>query len=194
VRDYIRLAGILFIICAVAAASLGYTNYVTYDRIVEQQQIATDEAKKVVLPDADAFDKLDDSTFSTIQSNTKYNYISGIDVAKAGGSIIGYAVKVVPNGYGGTIDVVVGVTVDGSINGIKVGTNSETPGLGKKAENQKFQDQFKGKTWDSAINVIKSGTPKDNEIAALSGATVTSKAITDGANQALEVAKELASK
>lgn len=188
-RDYVKLAGTLLIICIVAAASLGYTNYGTYDKIIEQQQIANDEAKKTVLPDAETFEELDESTFSTIQS--KYNYVEEIDVAKAGENIIGYAVKVAPNGYGGTIDVVVGVSPDGSIQGIKVGTNSETPGLGKKSENQEFQDQFRGKTWDSAINVIKSGTPKDNEIVALSGATVTSKAVTDGVNQALEAVKEL---
>lgn len=188
-RDYVKLAGTLLIICIVAAASLGYTNYGTYDKIIEQQQIANDEAKKTVLPDAETFEELDESTFSTIQS--KYNYVEEIDVAKAGENIIGYAVKVAPNGYGGTIDVVVGVSPDGSIQGIKVGTNSETPGLGKKSENQEFQDQFRGKTWDSAINVIKSGTPKDNEIVALSGSTVTSKAVTDGVNQALEAVKEL---
>ncbi|HOE57461.1 MAG TPA: RnfABCDGE type electron transport complex subunit G [Bacillota bacterium] len=193
-RDYIKLTGILFIICAIAAASLGYTNAVTYDRIQEQMVIAGNEAKKAVLPGAETFEELEDSTFSKIKSNEKYNYISDIYIAKAGGNIIGYAVKATPKGYGGSMDVIVGVAADGSILGVRVGNNSETPGLGKKAETPKFQEQFNGKTWDNGINVIKSGTPKDNEIAAISGATVTSGAVTAGVNQALEVAKELSGK
>ncbi|HYF82567.1 MAG TPA: RnfABCDGE type electron transport complex subunit G [Clostridia bacterium] len=193
-RDYIRLAGVLLLVCAIAAAGLGYTNAVTYEKIQEQLVIASDEARKTVLPGADAFEKLDDSTFSALKSNDKYKFVTEIYTAKAGGSIIGYAVKVAPKGYAGAIDVVVGVTADGSVQGIKVGNNNETPGLGKNAATPKFQDQFGGKTWGNPINVIKSGTPKDNEIAALAGATITSRAIADGVNQALEAAKELSGK
>ena len=193
-RDYIRLAGILFIVCAVAAAALGFTNAATFERIQEQQIIANNEAKKAVLPEADEFEKLDDSTFSTIASNEKYNYIKAIYVAKAGGNVVGYAVQAAPKGYGGAIDVMVGITSDGSLQGIKVGNNTETPGLGKKSETPKFQEQFSGKTWESPINVIKSGTPKDNEIAAISGATITSKAVAEGVNQALDAARELSGK
>lgn len=193
-RDYIRLAGILFLVCAVAAAALGFTNSATYDKIQEQQVIANNEAKKAVLPDAEEFEKLDDSALSAIKSKAKYNFITEIYAAKAGGNIVGYAVQAAPKGYGGNVNVVVGVTVDGVIQGIKVGNNSETPGLGKKSETPKFQDQFSGKTWENPINVIKNGTPKDNEIAAISGATITSKAVTAGVNQALEAAKELSGK
>ena len=193
-RDYIRLAGVLFLVCAVAAAALGFTNAATFDRIQEQQIIANNEAKKAVLPEADEFEKLDDGTFSTIVSNEKYNYIKAIYVAKAGGNVVGYAVQAAPKGYGGAIDVVVGITTDGSLQGIKVGNNTETPGLGKKSETPKFQEQFSGKTWESPINVKKSGTPKDNEIAAISGATITSKAVAEGVNQALDAARELSGK
>src|SRR5690606_18328821 len=126
-----------------------------------------------------------------IKSDIKYNYITEIYAAKAGGNIIGYALQVAPKGYGGVVEVVVGVTADGNIQGIKVGNNSETPGLGKKAETSGFQDQFGGKTWESPIDVIKNSTPKGNEVAAISGATFTSRAVTEGVNQALEAAKEL---
>ena len=193
-RDYIRLAGILLIVCAIAAALLGYTNDITYDKIQEQLVKASDEARKAVLPGADSFEKLDDSTFSTIKSNEKYNFITEIYTAKAGGNIAGYAVKTAPKGYGGAIEIVIGVTTDGTVQGIKVGNNNETPGLGKNAATPKFQDQFNGKVWDNPINVIKSGTPKDNEIAALAGATITSRAVADGVNQALDAAKELSGK
>lgn len=193
-RDYIKLAGVLLLVCAIAAALLGYTNEITYVKIQEQLVKASDEARKTVLPSADAFEKLDESTFSTMKSNAKYNFITEIYTAKTGGNVAGYAVKVAPKGYAGAIEVVVGVNTDGQIQGIKVGNNNETPGLGKNAATPKFQDQFNGKSWGNPINVIKSGTPKDNEIAALAGATITSKAIADGVNQALEAAKELSGK
>lgn len=193
-RDYARLAGVLLIVCAIAAALLGYTNEITYDRIQEQLVKASDEARKAVLPDADAFEKLDDSTFSTIKDNAKYNFVTEIYTAKTGENITGYAVKVAPKGYGGAVEVVVGVSTDGTLQGIKVGSNNETPGLGKNAATPKFQEQFNGKAWGNPINVIKSGTPKDNEIAALSGATITSRAVASGVNQALEAAKVLSGK
>lgn len=193
-RDYIRLAGILFLVCAIAAAALGFTNAVTYERIQEQLVIANNEARKAVLPNAEVFEELDDSTFSSMVSNGKYDFVTEICIAKAGGNVIGYAVKTTPKGYGGMVDVVVGITTDGTLQGIKVGNNNETPGLGKNAATPKFQDQFRGKTWTNPINVIKSGAPKDNEIAAISGATITSRAVTTGVNQALEAAKELSGK
>lgn len=193
-RDYIRLASVLLLICAIAAALLGYTNEITYDRIQEQLVKASDEARKAVLPDADTFEKLDESAFSTIKANEKYNFVTEIYTAEAGDNLLGYAVKVAPKGYGGVVEVVVGVTIEGKIAGIKVGNNTETPGLGKNAATPKFQEQFNGKVWGNPLNVIKSGTPKDNEIAALSGATITSRAVTSGVNQALEAAKELSGK
>ena len=87
-----------------------------------------------------------------------------------------------------------GIAIDGKIRGVKVGNNTETPGLGKNAETSKFREQFSGKAWDRTITVINSGTPKDDEIAAVSGATVTSKAVTEGVNQALKAARELSGK
>lgn len=193
-RDYVRLAGILLMVCAVAAALLGYTNAITYDKIQEQIVLENDAARKAVLPAADQFEKLDDGTFSKIHSEAKYNTITEIYTAKSAGSVVGYAIKVAPKGYGGSVEIMVGVSSDGVIQGIKVGNNNETPGLGKNAATPKFQSQFNGKNWNSQINVIKSGTPKDNEIAALSGATITSRAVASGVSQALEAAKELSGK
>jgi len=194
VRDYIKLAGVLLLICAVAAALLGYTNEITYGRIQEQLVKASDEARKAVLPDADTFEQLDDSTFNEIKTNAKYDLVTEIYLAKAGENVVGYAVKVAPKGYGGAVEIVAGITTDGTLQGIKVGNNNETPGLGKNAATPKFQEQFSGKNWSNPIDVIKSGTPKDNEIAALSGATITSRAVAGGVNQALEAAKELSGK
>jgi electron transport complex protein RnfG len=194
VRDYIRLSGVLLLICAIAAGILGITNNATYAKIQDQVAMAQEEARKQVLPAAESFDALDKATMDKISANPAYNVVLDVYVAKAGGNAAGYAISVAPKGYGGAVQLIVGVDDKGIVQGIKVGTNNETPGLGKNSEKPKFSDQYKGKTWDSAINVIKNGTPKDNEIVAISGSTITSKAVTLGVNQAMAVAKELSGK
>lgn len=193
-RDYIRLSGVLLIVCAIAAGILGFTNNITYAKIQDQIALAQEEARKQVLPAAESFDAIDKATMDKISANPAYNVVQGVYVAKAGGNAMGYAITVAPKGYGGAVQLIVGVDANGVVQGIKVGTNNETPGLGKNSEKPKFSDQYKGKTWNSEISVIKNGTPKDNEIVAISGSTITSKAVTLGVNQAMAVAKELSGK
>lgn len=184
-RDYVRLTGVLVAVCIIAALLIGGTNAFTYDKIQQQIEKANDEARKHVLPDAQEFENLQ-------YTNPNYSIVQEVYAAKSGGNIIGYAVKVAPKGFSGPVEIIVGVGVDGTVQGVKVGNNSETPGLGKNAEKPVFQGQFAGKSWDKEVLVIKSGTPKDNEIVAIAGSTITSNAVTLGVNQALAVAKELA--
>lgn len=193
-RDYIRLAGVLLIVCAIAAALLGYVNEITYVKIAEQIEKANTEARKEVLTAADEFTKLDDAAMTGITSNPDYGIVKEIYQAKAGGNLIGYTVSVAPKGYAGKVEIIVGVDTNGIVQGVKVGNNSETPGLGKNAEKPAFREQYNGKTWDSVINVIKSGTPKENEIVAIAGSTITSKGVTEGVNKAMAAVKALSGK
>ena len=80
----------------------------------------------------------------------------------------------------------VGIVPDGTVSGIVVVSHSETAGLGAKAQDPAFYQKFTGKAADGGLAVIKSGEPEENEIVALSGATVTSKAVTKGVNAAAE--------
>lgn len=193
-RDYIRLSGVLLIICAIAAVLLGYTNEITYEKIAEQIEKANNEARQIVLPTADEFTKLDEAAFASIQANPDFSIVREVYVAKTGGNVAGYTVMVAPKGYAGAVELIVGVDTNGVVQGVKVGTNNETPGLGKNAEKPAFSDQYKNKTWENIIKVIKNGTPKENEIVAIAGSTITSKAVTEGVNKAMTVAKELSSK
>ncbi|MDF2839725.1 MAG: electron transport complex, RnfABCDGE type, subunit [Clostridia bacterium] len=193
-RDYIRLSGVLFIVCAIAAVLLGFTNEVTFEKIAAQIEKANNEARQIVLPASDEFTKLDETKLAEIKANPDYSIVRDVYEAKTGGSLSGYTVMVAPKGYGGAIEMIVGVDANGTVQGIKIGTNNETPGLGKNAEKPAFSDQYKNKTWDSQISVIKSGTPKENEISAIAGSTITSKAVTEGVNKAMAVAKDLLSK
>lgn len=190
-RDYIRLTGVLLIICVIAAGILGVTNAVTSDKIAEQAVKTNDEARKEVLPDATEFIRIEGDKISEILTKPDYDVIDEAFEGKANGQTVGYAIKTTPKGYGGVIEIIIGIDNGGKVRGIKVGNNSETPGLGKNATTPKFQNQFKDKNWDDGVNLIKNGTPKNNEVLSIAGATKTSNAVIKAVNQALKLAKEL---
>ena len=93
----------------------------------------------------------------------------------------GYVVQVAPSGFGGAMDIMVGVNNDGTCSGVSIISHAETSGLGANAEQESFRSQFVGK---SNVAVSKDG----GDIAALTGATITSRAVCDGVNAAIEAA------
>ena len=94
---------------------------------------------------------------------------------------MGYTFKIAPKGYGGEIELTVGISFEGKVTGLTVGTNSETPGLGAKAQSDKnWITQFAGQPADGSLAVSKDG----GTINAITGATITSRAVTDGVNTA----------
>jgi electron transport complex protein RnfG len=94
------------------------------------------------------------------------------------GKVMGYAYRVYPKGYGGKIDMVVGLDVNGRVIGVKIISMNETPGLGMKASELKFLRQFIGKTSGHPLRAKK-------DIDAITGATITSQAVADGVKEAL---------
>ncbi len=177
----IKLAAILFVIAFVCTLLLVLCNHLTKDRIAMLQAQAEETAKTEVLPDADEF--------APKQCESVSEAYIGKD---KDGSIVGYCFKVTPSGFGGAITMMVGVTKDGEVSGVKITDMSETPGLGAKASDESWISQFAGKT--SEISVVKTSASKNSEISAISGATVTSKAVANGVNSALKAAKELIEK
>ena len=108
-----------------------------------------------------------------------------MEAVDADGNSLGYAFNITTSeGYGGDITFSLGVKEDGTTNGISILTISETAGLGMNATKDEFKNQFKDKQVDS-FEVTKTGAAADNEIDALSGATITSKAVTRGVNAGL---------
>lgn len=193
-RDYIRLTGVLLIICIIAAGVLGVTNAVTYEKIIEEMAKESDLARKAVLPDATEFRKLEESDVDGILDKAAYDIVDEVFEGTSGGQLNGYTVKTVPKGYGGSVEIIIGIDTLGMVRGVKVGENSETPGLGKNAAKPKFQEQYIGKDWDEGVVLIKNGIPRENEVLSIAGATVTSNAVTSGVNTALDLAKELLNK
>ena len=183
-KDMIKLGLNLLIISAVAALLLALTNSVTAGTIAERSEQANAEARKLVLESAETFEEVKDA---------KLDNSTGVEVAEifeakdASGNTVGYTLKVLPSGYGGAIELMVGIdSANGQVSGINVVSNSETAGLGAKATDPEFSDQYKGKPLE-ALSVLKNGTPGDTEIKAISGATITSTAVTNGVDAAIEV-------
>lgn len=181
-KEIIKLGLILFLISAVAAAALGFVNAITKEPIAEASMLADTASRQQLLPAASSFEKLD------INAPESYPLITEVYEGMAGSDPCGYTFKTVPKGYGGEIEVLVGVDTKGAITGVNIGNQNETPGLGTKAKDDKFKGQYEGKT--SELTVIKSGTPKDDEISAISGATISSRAVTSGVNEALKYYQE----
>ena len=183
-KDMFKLGLNLLIISAVAALLLALTNSVTASTIAQRNEQANAEARKLVLESAQDFEQVKDVK----TDNSKGVEVSEIYEAKdASGNTVGYTLKVLPSCYGGTIELMVGIdSAKGQVSGINVVSNSETAGLGAKATNPEFSDQYKGKPLEE-LSVLKNGTPGDTEIKAISGATITSTAVTNGVDAAIEV-------
>lgn len=181
-NNILKLGLNLFIICAIAAGLLAGTNQITEPIIAQRNEQANNEARQTVLPQASDFKALDKSKYKSggsVEVVEVYEGSNGSDVEV-------YTIKVLPGGYGGSIELMVGIKSDGTISGINIGNMTETPGLGAKAKEESFYGQFAGKP-ATELSVVKSGTAGETEIQAISGATITSTAVTTGVNAAVEV-------
>ncbi len=171
----------LFLICTIVTALLAGTNAVTAP-MIEKLQIETENKTKAqVLSAANSFS---DSKTASL-NGSDYTYYEGYDESK---NIVGYVFTTSAKGYGGDIVTMVGVNSDGTVNGVDFLTISETAGLGMNADKDEFKNQFIGKAGDIGVN---KNSPAENEIQALTGATMTSKAVTNAVNIALDLFEEV---
>lgn len=163
---------VLTAICLVTSALLAYTNKITAPEIEKQNMQAANEARNTVLSEA--------KDFESAKLNAGEEYFIG---KSENGDIIGYVFTTTAKSYGGDIQVMVGVRADGSVNAVELLQINDTPGLGMNAKNPEFLKQFESKTAGIGVN---KNAPAENEIQALTGATITSSAVTDAVNTALE--------
>ncbi len=169
-----KLALTLFAITAIVALLLGGVNALTVDRINELAEQTRQDAMSAVMPDAGTFSQLEfETTEGVVTINGAFN----------GTALVGYCVEVESNGFGGAIDIMVGVDLNGVCTGASILDQSETPGLGTKAAEPAFIDQYIGR---SGTITVKTGASSD--ITAITGATITSRAVTKGINLALSAA------
>jgi len=184
-NETVKLGIILLVISAVAAGLLGLSNAVTSERIAQADKIANDQAKQELLSEAASFVTLDDSKLNEI-AGADSNILEISEGYDASSNLVGYTVKATTSGYGGQIQFMIGISTEGHITGFKVLSHSESPGLGANSEKSYFTDSFKGKS--ASGNLTSAKEPKaENEIQALTSATITTNAIVDGVNKVLEV-------
>lgn len=180
----IVLSLVLLTISVVVALLLAFTNSITKDKIAANTLKEQNVAKQEVLAAATQFIE----TEFTDETGLVKAIYQGKD---SSGNTVGWCANVAPSGYGGELDLMVGIFPDGTISGMKVVSHSETAGLGAKASEPAFSSQFAGMPADGSLTVIKNGTPKANEIMAISGATITSRAVKDGVNAAAAAVSKL---
>lgn len=163
----------LFIICLIATALLGATNELTADKIAQVAEQTAAEARKSVCEGA-----VDFTSVEVTVGEAVYTCYTALD---AEGNSIGYAVTTQDKSYGGTIEVMTGFDLEGKITGVEILTIDDTPGLGMNAKNESFRNNYLGKSGELAV----SKTPTaENEIQAITGATITSEAVTRCVNAA----------
>jgi len=182
-RDVIKPGIILFLVASIVCAMLAFTNFITKDVIAERENVAAEESRKSVFKDADSFEKIDIEKGSgelTVKESFK---------ALVNGKHAGSVITVISKGYGGEMLVTVGVDNEGKLMGVDIGANNETPGLGSKAKEEPFISQFKVLSPKEVLSVVKSKKTKAEEIEAISGATITSKAVTNAVQKAVDTAK-----
>ncbi|MFP4374533.1 MAG: RnfABCDGE type electron transport complex subunit G [Spirochaetaceae bacterium] len=180
-RKMIMVLGLVTLISGVVLAGI-YSGLIP--RIEANQQAALERSLSALFEDAEEpeFEELDTGGPTIYRAET------------SGGDLLGYAVRVSATGYGGEIRLLVGISPDlSSIAGLQIVEQVETPGLGARITEEDFRDQFEDLDPGETISYVKNEEPdsEENEIQAISGATISSEAVVDGVNADVDRAVEI---
>lgn len=186
---------VLFLITLIAGLALGLVHEVTLEPIAAAQEKKANDTYRNIFPEAETFESTDEmaaliESANADAANWGYGGISiddCLEAKDASGNVIGYVVNATsPEGYGGDVQISAGISIEKELRGLGFLSISETPGLGMKATEPEFRDQFAGKDASTAIERIKTGTPTANQFMAVSGATYTSTAVGNALNGAIK--------
>lgn len=198
-NDLIKDAIKLVVITVIAGIVLGAVYGITKEPIAAQEAKAQMDAYKEVFPDASDFEDVEGFSeeaasqviaayANPVEDHASDVISSAVEAIDASGNSLGYIFNVTTSkGYGGDIQLTVGIQADGTVNGYSVLSISETAGLGMKAKDDAdWASQFAGKKV-KAFTVVKdgSGAGDDAKIDAISGATITSKAVSGAMNSCI---------
>ena len=182
---------ILTSITVVSGLLLGIVYDITKEPIAEAQENTKQEAFRAVLADASSFETMEDFDASEAMSILEENGYTSDEITEIAegvddsGETVGYVINVTSHeAYDGDLEVSVGIAADGTVKGIEMLSISETAGLGMKADEADFKDQFKDKKVEK-FSYTKSGESGDDKIDAISGATITTNAVTNAVDSAL---------
>ena len=187
-------SGIKNVICLtaitlVAGIGLGYVYDITKEPIAQMEENTKLAAYQKVFPEAAGFEDINEADVPSDENG--FEGISGVQIDSAVAAVdassqrLGYVINVTSHeGYGGDISISMGIDDAGTVKGIEILSISETAGLGMKAKDEKFRDQFKNKNV-TMFTYTKTGASADFEIDAISGASITTKAVTNAVNAGL---------
>jgi electron transport complex protein RnfG len=174
-NEMVHLGAILLLLTLVVSLLLAAVNGPTSVAIAKLNAEKTQVAMEELFAGA-TFEKLEFAPTSIV---------SEVYGAYKDNALVGKVVFAGPSGFGGKISMIVGVDATGAVTGVEITGMSETAGLGTKTKDAAFKDQFIGKTGQL---VVKKAAAADNEITAISGATISSTAVTNGVSAAIEAA------
>jgi len=168
-RDFTRMVSVLFIVCGFSAASLAVMNAVTKEPIARYEKQQRDDALRGVFPDAGEFlNSQPDRVWEVLRKGEKTGHVFLTQV----------------QGYSGPITLMFGMDSSGAVTGLRVLRHTETPGLGAKITTAQFRDQFRNKRPEHLI--LKKHDPARGQIDAITGATISSRAVTKALCTTLE--------
>ncbi|MCX5773696.1 MAG: RnfABCDGE type electron transport complex subunit G [Fusobacteria bacterium] len=177
-RKILISAIFLCVIAGFSAFVLVNVNSMTQSKIEAQKEGAIEEAQKNVLSQAVTFNENKSITVPPIKAISggvdKYQFIPGYS---SGGALVGYVVNVSSTGYSSDIQFTMGISSDGSVTGIQITSQKETPGLG---------DKISGKLWEGHWAGITAQTPFNKSLDAFAGSTISPEAVYTGMMNALE--------
>lgn len=180
---------ILFAITLISGLLLGLVYQVTAQPRREQQERRIQDACRAVFAQAEQFEEIDYAVSESLAEQLAADGVSIGTMYQAldgGGNPLGYVIETSSGeGYGGNITLYAGITNDGIVNGVSILSISETPGLGMRAQ-EVLVPQFAEKPAED-FTYTKTGSQSDSEIDAISGATITTKAVTNAINGAVRV-------
>ncbi len=196
-KKIVKDALVLFLITLVSGLLLGIVYKITKEPIEEQNEKTKIAAYNSVFNELDTYEDITDIAVAEAQpkvDDAGYTAVTINEVVKAydkDGNELGTIITVTDSeGYGGNIKMTIGVDVEGTITGLEILDISETAGLGMKAKEEDFRSQFAGINADEVV-YTKNGKSADNEIDAISSATITTRAVTAGVNGALAAYRAL---
>ena len=171
-EDIIKPVGVLLAICIIIPLALSVTNKVTVKKIAELEA-ANSKKNMQSLIDADNFEECE---------NGEITYYAAIN----GGKTAAYIFTESSKGYGGDVSVMTAIKPDGTVAGVAIlDVSGETPGLGQNAAKESFYSQYAG--LKKVVSLLKNGAKaENNEVDAVTGATITSTAVTRAVNKALD--------
>ena len=182
-NDPVIAALLLFIIATIVTLALAGANELTKDAIASQELIDRANAQMEVFPEAVSFEDLS-AEFVTGGNAEILSVYKALD---GDSNLLGLVIVSVSKGYGGMLSIMSGISLDRTVLGINVLSDDETPGLGKKVAQAPFYGQFSGKTPGLRFS-LQQGETDSNTIDAVTGATISSTAVVNAVNSALDFA------